>query len=131
MRILVPALLAVLATSCGAANTPAAPTPATTQTTAPALDTQSPSVTMVVFPKTLRAQGTVNFQLGTRDNTAVDRVVLTIDGKTFVDDPTAYNSYAQYFDAAANGEHTVTVRVYDRAQNVTEQTQTFTVQIGP
>ncbi|GGS06109.1 Ig-like domain-containing protein [Deinococcus sedimenti] len=123
---LLSALVAVLATSCGGPSTPST----TAQSTGTRVDTQAPKVSMVMSPQTLKEKGNVFFRLATQDNTTVSRVVLLIDGETFVDDPTAYNSYAKYFEASSNGEHKVTVRVYDQAQNVTEQTQTFHVNIG-
>ncbi|GGL14776.1 Ig-like domain-containing protein [Deinococcus radiotolerans] len=123
---LLSALIAVLATSCGGPATPST----TSQSTDSHIDVTAPKVTMVMNPQTLREKGNVFFRLSTQDNVAVSRVVLIIDGQTFVDDPTAYNSYAKYFEAGSNGEHTVTVRVYDLAQNVTEQTQNFNVRIG-
>ena len=55
----------------------------------------------------------------------------SLDGEPFVNDPTAYNSYAKYFDAHDNGRHTVTIRVYDGAQHMTESTETFQVDIRP
>ncbi|UBV42495.1 hypothetical protein LAJ19_12835 [Deinococcus taeanensis] len=122
-------LITVLATSCGSTATPSASTHAQTVSSS-GPDTQAPTVSMMMHPATLREEGNVFFQLATRDNVGVSRVVINIDGQKFVDDSTSYNSYAKYFKGASNGEHTVTVRVYDLAQNVSEQTQTFTVAIG-
>ncbi|THF83605.1 hypothetical protein E7T09_21510 [Deinococcus sp. KSM4-11] len=130
--LVISALIALFATSCGSMQAPAQTVSgqtvqgAATTTT----DTQAPKVSMMMFPQTLREAGNVFFQLSTRDDVNVARVVLNIDGKPFVNDNTAYNSYAKFFGAQDNGKHTVTVQVFDSARNVTEYTQDFQVDIS-
>ncbi|GHF39188.1 hypothetical protein GCM10017781_14630 [Deinococcus metalli] len=124
-------MIAVFATSCGSMQTPApAPSAQAVPGAAARADTQAPKVSMMMFPQTLREEGNVFFQLSTRDDVNVAEVVLTIDGKAFVKDGTAYNSYAKYFTAQDNGAHTVTVQVYDSANNVTEYREDFRVDIA-
>ncbi|WP_309571557.1 Ig-like domain-containing protein [Deinococcus sp.] len=131
---IIAALIALFATSCGSMQAPAAGTQTAGQTVqgaaTTATDTQAPKVSMMMFPHTLREEGNVFFQLSTKDNVNVAQVVLNIDGKAFVKDSTAHNSYAKFFAAQDNGTHTVTVQVYDSAHNVTEYTQDFQVDIS-
>ena len=127
---LLSALIIGLATSCGSTQSPSPRMDGQTVDAAGHADTQAPTVTMVMFPQTLREAGNVFFQLSTRDNTDVAQVVMTIDGKAFVQDRSAHNSYAKYFTALDNGSHTVAVQVSDGAGNVTEYAQDFQVSIG-
>lgn len=124
------ALIIGFATSCGSMQTPSPVVGSQSVQGAVTADTQAPKVSMMMFPKTLRQEGNVFFQLSTQDDVNVAQVVLSIDGQAFVDDITAYNSYAKFFDASSNGAHTVTVKVYDTARNVTEYTQDFQVDIS-
>ena len=125
-------LLGVLC-SCSSSPTPPVPTLGVQNAHAPAgqRDTSPPQVTMMLFPAVLKAEGYVFFQFGTRDDSKVARIVLSINGSPFVDDSTSYNSYASYFKASDNGTHVVRVKVYDDSHNVTELEQEFQVNIAP
>lgn len=128
------ALLLILLCSCSSGlKTPEPTTDVQRTLSVPSgqRDTTPPRVTMVLFPAVLKTEGFVFFQLGTHDESKVARIVLSIDGQPFVDDHTAYNSYASYFRPGDNGSHVVQVKVYDDSDNVTELEQEFQVLIAP
>lgn len=128
------ALLLIFLCSCSSGLTPPEPTADVQHTLSVPTDqrdTTPPRVTMMLFPAVLKTEGFVFFQFGTHDESKVARIVLSIDGKPFVDDSTSYNSYASYFRPSDNGTHVVQVRVYDGADNVTELEQEFQVLIAP
>lgn len=61
------------------------------------------------------------------DNVGVTRVELAIDGKTVASTTTAPYSYTLNATSYTPGTHTMTIRAYDAAGNVSTRTETFQV----
>ncbi|WP_027463900.1 Ig-like domain-containing protein [Deinococcus ficus] len=90
-------------------------------------DTTAPTITQVDVTSNSVSSYTVNATA--TDNVGVSKIEFYLDGELVSTDTAAPYSADLSFTAASNGEHTVVVKAYDAAGNVSTSSQTFTVNI--
>lgn len=90
-------------------------------------DTTAPTITQVDVTSKSVSSYTVNATA--TDNVGVSKIEFYLDGQPVGTDTAAPYSANLSFTAASNGAHTVVVKAYDAAGNVSTSSQTFTVNI--
>jgi chitodextrinase len=89
---------------------------ATTQT-APPPDTTAPTVNITAPAAGATVSGSVNVTVSATDNVGVAKVELYVDGTKVATSTTAPFTNAWNTTAVANGNHSLTVKAYDAANN--------------